>query len=226
MDHRTYSGRIDYLTNGTDETGREWFSVTVQNDGARTLRAVCEMDEPKLMRDVTYSLDGNWRPLDCFVRLMKDGAFMGSAWFRFTDDAIECEADTAEAGRISQRIPVPRRIRIFASHPLITDGWQTTQFEHGRDEAVQTIRPWGHSSPLPDGGSGPLAGVGYKVIEYKGEDEVTVPAGSFACRRYDLHSMDPARPPLQTWVHGEDHQLVKLHWDLRPSDYVLAEWHA
>jgi len=224
MDHRTYSGRIDYLTNGTEETGREWFSVTVQPDGARTLRAICEMEEPKLMRDVTYSLGSAWQPLDCFVRLMKAGTFMGSAWFRFTDDAIECEAVTAETGRISQRISVERRVRIFASHPLITDGWQTTQFDHARSEAVQKIEQWAHSSSLPDGGSGPMAGTGYKIIKYRGEEEITVPVGTFACRRYDLQSMIPSRPPLEAWVHGEDHQLVKMHWDLRPADYVLAEW--
>lgn len=172
---------------------------------------------------MTYSLDGAWRPLDCYVRLMKDGAFLGVAWFRFSDHAIECEAFTADAGRISQNIETGARIRIFASHPLVTDGWQTTQYDHNRDERVQVVTPWAHSPPLPDGGSGPLAGTGQKAIEYFGEEKVTVPAGTFLCRRYDLHASYPGRPPIQTWVHGDDHQLVKMHWALRPADYVLTE---
>ena len=44
MNHATYRGKIVYRTDGKGEEGREFFSVTVQPDGSRTLRALCEMD--------------------------------------------------------------------------------------------------------------------------------------------------------------------------------------
>ena len=69
MKHRTIRGKILYPDNDTGETGREWFTITVQPDGRRTLRAQCEMDDRGLLRDVIYSVDTDWYPLDCFVRL-------------------------------------------------------------------------------------------------------------------------------------------------------------
>ncbi len=224
MDHRKYGGRIDYMDPKLGRLGQEWFTVTVQPDGCRTLRAFCQVDKSDLLRDVTYSMDGQWRPLDCFVRLEQKGKFTGSGWFHFTDTAIECETFTADAGRVSQRVELGTRLKIFASHPLITDGWQCKMFDHKNPEKVQVIAPWAHPSPLPDGSTGPMTGVGIKKLEYIGEEEIEVPAGRFKCRRYDIHASNPANPPMNTWVHGDDYQLVKMHWSLRQFDYVLAEY--
>lgn len=224
MDHRKYSGRIDYMDPKLGRLGQEWFTVTVQPNGSRTLRAFCEVGKSDLIRDVTYSMDGDWRPLDCFVRLEQKGRFVGSGWFRFTDTSVECEAVTADAGRVSQAVALGTRAKIFASHPLVTDGWQCRLFDHARADRIQTITPWAHSSPLPDGSTGPMIGMGSKTIEYQGEEEIEVPAGRFKCRRYDLHASQPGSPPLITWVHGDDYQLVKMHWALRQFDYVLAEY--
>ena len=52
--HRHYRGKMLYLTDGVGEMGREFFSVTVQPDGERTLRAQCEMDDDRLLRDVVH----------------------------------------------------------------------------------------------------------------------------------------------------------------------------
>ena len=223
MPHRTIRGRIDYIRDDAGVSGREWFTVTVQPNGERTLRAHCEMDDVNLLRDVVQTVDANWLPVDSFVRLTKDGAFIGGAWFRFTDRAVECEAYTVAEGRVSQVIETGERVRIFASHPLMTDGWQCAAFDRASSETTQTIAPWANSSPRPDGGSGPLAAVGHKIIDYVGEETLSVPAGRFDCRHFRLHASNPEAPPLETWVTGEDSQLVRLRWDLLESEYVLAE---
>ncbi len=224
MKHRTIRGRIDYIRDHAGTSGREWFTVTVQPNGDRTLRSQCEMDDVDLLRDVVQTVDGEWRPVDSFVRLTQRGAFMGAGWFHFTDQAVECEAYTVAEGRASQVIETGERVRIFASHPLMTDGWQCAAFDHGSSEATQKIAPWANSSPRPDGGSGPLAAVGHKIIDYVGEETVSVPAGTFDCRHYRLHTSNPDAPPLETWVTGDDRQFVRMHWDLLESEYVLAEF--
>ena len=58
MRHLTYTGKVLYLTDGIGEEGREHFSISIQPDQSRTSRAVCEMDNDRLIRDVVYSLDG------------------------------------------------------------------------------------------------------------------------------------------------------------------------
>ena len=104
MDQRSYRGKVSYLTDGQGEMGREWFTVTIQPNGDRTMRAHCEMDDFELLRDVVVTVDGDWNPIDAFVRLTRHGVFVGSGWFRFTDRYAECEAFTVQEGRVSQRV--------------------------------------------------------------------------------------------------------------------------
>jgi len=62
MQHRKIKGRIDYITDDVGVMGREWFTHSIHSDGARTMRALTEMDDDDLMRDVTFSVDANWIP--------------------------------------------------------------------------------------------------------------------------------------------------------------------
>ena len=95
-DHRSIRGTIAYTSNKPErkgqERGREYFMINVHGDGRRSVIAHCEIDDrPSVMRDITYSLDGDWMPTDCFVRLTVDDRFMGSGWFRFADRFAECD---------------------------------------------------------------------------------------------------------------------------------------
>ena len=84
----TLRGQIIYQHDTDGERGREWFTVTVSPEGVRTVRAQCEMDDAALLRDVVYSVDRHWNPLDCFVRLTQHGTFVGSSWFHFNNSSI------------------------------------------------------------------------------------------------------------------------------------------
>jgi hypothetical protein len=226
MRHRTLRGRIDYLHDQQGERGREWFTITAHADGARTLRAQCEMDDEDLLRDVTYSVDARWRPLDAFVRLVRQDQFVGSAWFRFHDRGAECEAFTVADGRTSQRVELERRPTLFAAHPLVGDGWQAAAYDFSRGPGRQRLELCTNSSSRPDGGSGPSLGVVHKDLEFVGEETVTVPAGRFRARRMRIHPLMPAMahwPPLEFWVAGEDNLLVRMRWDLLESSYDLVE---
>lgn len=224
--HRSYRGRIVYRHDRDGETGREWFDVTVQADGERTVRARCEMDDEALLRDVTYTVDAAWRPLDAYVRLAQHGAFKGSAWFRFDDRGVECEAWTAADGRVRQRVELPRRSTLFAPHPLVTDGWQASAFDYARGPGIQRLEHCTNSSPRPDGASGPLVGTVFKDLEYVGDERVTVAARTFDARHLRILPRAPGMndwPPLEFWVAGEDFVLLRMRWDLLASTYELVE---
>lgn len=226
MHQRVYRGRVDYVRDGKGVSGREWFSISVSATGDRTLRAQCEMDDIGLLRDVVQTVSKDWLPRDAYVRLAQHGKFLGVGWFKCDATSIACEAFTLAEGRISQRTETGRPVRILASHPLTTDGWQCAAFDHAQPARTQTIEPWANTSPRPDGGSGPMIGMGQKVIEYVGEERITVPAGTFDTRHYRLMPSNPKNPPLETWVMGPDSIFVKMRWDLLSSDYLLAEYHA
>lgn len=222
---RAYRGRIVYTHDGRGETGREWFTVSV-GAAQRTVRARCELDDVALMRDVTYTVDRLWRPLDAFVRLTKAERFVGASAFWFDDQGIDCEGFTASDGRFSQRVNLPQRATLFGPHALVTDGWQAAAFDYSRGVGRQRLEHCTNSSSAPDGGTGPKVGVVYKDLEYCGDERVTVAAGSFAARHMKIHPLMQAMagwPPLEFWVTGQDFLLLRMRWDLLESVYELVE---
>ncbi|MSO64953.1 MAG: hypothetical protein EXQ85_03995 [Alphaproteobacteria bacterium] len=229
MQHRTIRGRLDYVTDNVGVMGREWFTHTIHTDGRRTMRALTEMDDDEVLRDVTFSVDRDWKPLDCFVRLTIHDRFQGSAWFRFTDAYTECESFTVDAGRISQRWPMGARAPMFVSHAVSCDAWTNALFDKSRCAQVQRIAPRLASSPLGNGGSGPMIGDRTTVtpqgswldLAYVAEEEVTVPAGTFTCNRIILNK--GLIPRFEIWTHGPDYLPVQLRYDRLKQYYVLAE---
>lgn len=229
MDHRTYRGRIDYITDNVGITGREWFIYTIHTDGARVMRATTAMDDGKVLRDIVYAVDKDWLPLDCTVRVMVNDRFQGSGWFRFTEDYVECETYTADAGRITQRWPTQGRPPLFVNHAVACDAWTHAVFDLSRKGEVQTFYPRLTSSPARNGSTGPLIGdtttmtpePGRLDLTYLGEEKVTVPAGTFDCHRLSFNQ--GKIPRFETWSHGEDHLFVQIRSDLRSKSYVLAE---
>lgn len=93
MPHRRVTGAIRYTSKKSErldqERGREDFAFTHHADGAVTIRAHCEIEEPPptVMRDILYSLDSAGRPMDCHIRLSLDDRYLGSGWVRFDHDA-------------------------------------------------------------------------------------------------------------------------------------------
>lgn len=223
MPHRAYRGRIAYLHDAKGLRGHEDLHVTVQPDGSRSVRAACEMYDIELLRDVTYTVDGAWRPVDSYVRLVSHGRFVGAAWFRFDDEGAECEGWTAGDGRFSQRVDLGRRPTVFVPHPICTDGWQASAYDFSRGPGVQRLDACTNSSPRADGGSGPMIGTGWKRLEYVGDETVTVPAGTFQARHMRILHEAESWPPLEFWVAGEDFLFLRMRWDLLATTYELVE---
>ena len=229
MDHRTWRGRLDYIHDDAGLNGREWFTLTVHTDGSRTMRALTAMDDGKVLRDVTFSVDKDWHAKDCFIRLTVNDRFQGSGWFRFTGTEVECESWFEGGGRVSQRWPVDGPVPMFVNHSVMCDAWGAAAFDMKRKDEVQSFYPRLTSSPLADGSSGPMLGhtttmtpePGRMDVQYLGEETITVPAGTFKCARYMLN---PGKiPRFEMWVHGPDFLMVQLRWDRRAKWYRLAE---
>jgi hypothetical protein len=225
MPLRTYSGRIEYRHDRDGVTGREHFSVSVFGSG-RTVRAICELEDVDLLRDVTYTVGADWRPLDAYVRLCTKDRLSGVAWYRFRNDGIECEQWNRTAGRSTQFVALPERARLFAPHPLVVDGWQGRAFDPEHGPARQRLAFCANSSSTPDGSTGPMACVVYKDLESLGRERIRTPAGSFDCRHMKIHPVMgemAAWPPLEFWVAGDDWLLVRMRWELLESTYELVE---
>jgi hypothetical protein len=221
-DHRTVRGTIRYTSKKPErldeERGREYFTINVHGDGKRTCIAHCEIDDrPSVMRDITYSLDEDWYPMDCFVRLAVNDEFMGSGWFRFGPDFAECETYTALDGRVTQRMETRGRLKTFQNHAIVCDAWHMRLFDLGKAGAgVQSIDEMLLSSPDHRGATGPmLFRIGFGV-EYIGEEAIEVEAGKFDSLHFRFVSspgLPEAHPPYDIWCTN-DGDFVFLRGDI------------
>lgn len=215
-DHRTVRGTIRYTSKKPDrldeERGREYFTINTHSDGKRTCIAHCEIDDrPSVMRDITYSLDENWYPMDCFVRIAVNDRFMGSGWFRFADSYAECETYTALDGRVTQRMETDGRLVTFQNHAIVCDAWHMRLFDLSKGgQGVQSIDEMLLSSPDHRGATGPmLFRIGFGV-EYVGEENIDVGAGNFDALHFRFVSspgLPEAHPPYDIWCTNDDEFL-------------------
>lgn len=213
MRHRTVRGRIRYTSKKPEmldrERGREWFAFTHHGDGTTTLRAQCEIEEPEptVLRDVIYSLDASGRPLDLHVRLTVGDAFMGSGWLRHGDGFVECESYGPSIGRLSQRVDYEGPLDGFGTHPIVGDGYLTRCMDLSKGPHRRTLRVF---LPSPDhrGATPPMIAEVKIDLEYRGDERVTVAAGSFDCRRFafiDEGAMGGTQhPTYEMWVTADD----------------------
>ena len=146
------------------------------------------MDDIGLVRDVTYTVDEDFRVIDCFVRVSSEHKFIGMGWFRFTETQAEGESYTAANKHVSQRLPANGRPRLFGTHPISVDIWKCIHVDRSRPGDIQTLTDCFNCSSVPNGASGPiLESKSYDMV-YRGPEKVSVPAGTFACERYDWHT--------------------------------------
>lgn len=213
MKHKTIRGKILYTSKKPErideERGRESFIITRHTDGKRTLRGHSEIDDaPTVLRDVTLSLDENLYPLDCFVRLTIDDQFEGSSWMRFTETYSECEMFNVRDGRISQKLEHAERFRWLGSHPIAGDALAFGIYDLSKGPGKTFFPHIMVTSPDHRGATGPLLfqlGIG---LQYVGEEEISVVAGTFNAHHFQYvdtaGELPEEHPPYDVWCTADD----------------------
>lgn len=222
MNQHNTRGRIAYLDPARTETGSERFSVTRYADGSRTARCECHFDDVGLVRDVTLTLDPQWRPRDAYLHINHQGRSLGAGWFRFDGNGVFCESvDPRGAARsLSRQFAAPPAS--FGAHPILNDGYWTALFDLGRPTEVQRLANCITYSKEAIG----KESIGLETfdldISYLGEENLTVPAGTFRCRAFSVQLVGLAAPfRISTW--SDDYIVVKETWAEMPGSFELAE---
>ena len=218
MPYRTIRGHIRYSSRKADrlghERGREFFSITQQADGIDVLQAHCEIDDaPSVTRDIVQALrHTDSAPLDCSVRLTVGDHFEGTGWFRFTDKQAECETFNHRDGRISQRIELAAPVQWMQCHPIAGDGLLMRLYDLSQGPGKQHFPHMMLSSPDHRGATGPLLfKMGFSLV-YVGETDITVEAGRFRARHFQVTDtaadLPEEHPPYNVWCTADDDYLL------------------
>jgi hypothetical protein len=218
MPYRTLRGMIRYTSKKPErldeERGREYFTLTQQPDGTDVLHAHCEIDdEPMVVRDVVQAMDhATAAPRDCHVRLTVGHEFEGSGWFRFHDHYAECEMFNRRDGRVSQRIDVSAPVRWMQSHPIVGDALLMKLYDLAQGPGKTFFDNIMLSSPDHRGATGPMLFPMAHGIRYVGEEEITVGAGTFQSRRFQVvdtaGNLPQEHPPYEVWCTADDDYLL------------------
>ncbi|MEM7586028.1 MAG: hypothetical protein AAF560_21740 [Acidobacteriota bacterium] len=213
-------GRLIYrkLSTGV-ERGREDWGLTRNRDGSRTLRCLAMTDDSKFVRDVTYTVGPDARPVDVLIRLQVGDAWVGSGYFATADESLRIVTDGAANGRTQQQVAVPERFHVM-THAVMLDGWTFWAYDAGAG-GEQTLTVY-NTSTRWDGTDGPLGRLEPLRVTLIGEEEIAVPAGTFRARHFLIASDVLDVPPSELWVTGEDNLLVRYVWQQFDLEYVLA----
>lgn len=210
---RRYSGTIVATHDTNGERGIEYFSVSVAPNGHRTLQATCEIYDREVSKDIVYTVDDQWRPVDCYTRLQKNGAYLGDGWFRFGENFASFEGYNIGTGRISQHMDLPTRPQSFGPHPLSGDALHLATFDHSSGINPQPTKGSMLNSLEHDGCSGPmLCPIDFR-IEFVGPERITVGAGTFDAHHYRFlveGSLPQEHPTEELWVTPDDFVMVKI----------------
>lgn len=225
MKHERIRGRIRYTSKKPEMLdqvrGDEIFNITRHSDGKMTVRAHCEIHEPEptVLRDIVYSMDEAGKPMDCHVRMTVGDAFMGTGWIRFVLDdkssgTIECESYGPSIGRLSQVVETDGPIDGFGTHPIIGDALMCRVLDRSGGPTRRQIRVF---VPSPDhrGATPPMLSEVKIGLEYVGDEQITVEAGSFDCHHFRY--VDDAgegmggkqHPSYDMWVTKDDFLFVQ-----------------
>jgi hypothetical protein len=223
MRHRTLRYAVDYVAANGARRGQEEAHVTVHGDGTRTLRARSEIFDSEVLRDVVYTVDAAWRPLDALIRVRQQDRFVGVGMFRFTDREAECESFTEVTARASQRMALTDHPASFISHAVTADVWHGAGIRRDPAAGAQPLPSLLTCSPLHNGASGPMLARWPLQAHFLGIEPMDTPAGTFEAEhiRYEEPNGDLF---LDTWCSADgDRIMLRMFYPPYNSSYLLRE---
>jgi hypothetical protein len=216
-------GRLSCRLKATGvERGREDWQLTRNRDGTRTLRCLSLVDDSCVVRDVCYTLGADWRPAEVFVRLQVGSQPASSGHFRLSGTTLEARLEVPAFGEITQHLRVPLDTFALTPHSGMLYGW--IYFNYDRAKGGEQSRTHYNMALDRDALDGPLGRLETYRVALLGDEEVTVPVGTFRAAHLRVDWDEFEMPPTDLWVAGEDRVLLRCDWNGLGHEYVLTKW--
>lgn len=206
---RWAKGKYIYRMASTGQaTGEEDWHLTVHPDGSRTMRATNFRYEGDVHRTVVLRVAETFRPLDLYAAYWVNGAWSGTGLFAVTGDTMSAVVET-RYGRIEQTLTVPEHFS-FIPHPLSTNAWLGWYYDRDKG-GPQTITVYDLLARVQ--GPAVIGPMYQQTLAYLGEQNITVPAGTFTTQHYKV---DDA---VDLYLTGQDALMVRFEWE--PADRIF-----
>ncbi len=208
------------------ERGRERFHMTFQEDGRRTLSAVCEIDDaPSVLRHVTMTYGADGLPKDAFVRIDVAGEYVGSGWYDLTARSVTLEGRHGRGGRVSHRVDLDEPLAFIGCDPIVSDAWHMAHFDlsqgPGRQHSNGVLASADHR-----GATAPMLWTLRTGMQFVGAERIEVGAGAFDALHFQIvdtaGQMQEEHPPYDIWTTS-DGDYIALRSEGSERRYELME---
>jgi hypothetical protein len=215
-------GQIGYFGAGGRDIGREHFQIRQTGQRQRSLLAICELPDSRMVRSCQLEVDCDRQQTEAFVRVEEDNQWLCSARYEVGTKAIEvalfrrgaaAEHKQAEGGSS----------RFFGTHSLINDGWLPALTRgSGGEGGITTFANLPTCSLRGDGGGVPDLLFCSGWFEPLEDRTVKVTAGSFECQGWRVGYGE--HPPLDIWLSKDLQVMVLMDWPKISCRYELLQF--
>lgn len=210
---RWAKGSFDYRRLSSGESwGSEAWHLTVHPDGSRTMQTRNRMEASGVQRHVTLRVAENFRPLEVTAVYFVKGQWRGTGLFAVNGDQLRAIVNTPD-GIVEQNRSVPENFS-FIPHPLATNAWGNWYYDREKGGLQQQLV---YDMDSRAGSVSSMMGKMYEqTVEFMGEEEMMVPAGTFLTRHFRVND------DVDIYLTGPDDILVRFVWHEADNDFVLT----
>ena len=205
---------VHVCTNISDGTrcGEDRWTLTVQNDGTRTLRSFVNQSNFGTQINVVMHADAEtFRPIHAFASVYSGGAFFGSGHFAVEGDVLRASVSSPSEYFV-ETVDLPGTFTLLF-HPISLDGGH---YGAGFDPDGPAVQMHNLCS-LGAAGRSVLCAVNPVRLEFLGKETITVPAGTFVTEHYKFGEN------TEVWIAGRDRVMIQHEYTVRGSRYQLVE---
>jgi hypothetical protein len=198
----------------------EWenFIVSTNPDGSHTAQTLTRFPGGSIVRHVTQTVNADFMPMDGFLRLFVGPEYQGALVRRVVGDSVTSLLMAPNGAPIEEATLPGGADLVLGYHPTTVEGWKFTMCDKSVS-GVQEVRILTTSATW-NGGQMTHGREVTLSVEYLGEKELKVPAGTFLCDHYLWHT-GAIDADIEVWTTGQDRICAKVIGHAKGVAYEL-----
>jgi hypothetical protein len=200
----TINGRVSVTTPEGQTLPYERFTITLNPDGSRTLRALSVSPNGGLIRDVNANVSADWVSRSGTSRLFLDGELQGVVAKISDGETIHSSVWPGHGAPDLKTFPAPAKFSL-GFHPIADEAWKMALIapRDGRQQLVtHTCSPRWNGKTIEHGETVT------SEVEYLGEETRPVCGRPETTRMYLWHT--PFGRLMKVWVLGEHNIFSRM----------------